>query len=135
MAAKPETTFRLSVERQLDKALTYCLKNNNTYAGGQADSWYSNRGKGDLWVEYKFIQKLPVRVPIRPYDEKAMLSALQQDWLKERHEEGRNVAVIIGCKSGGVIMRYPEWLRDWPVEEFNSKLKSRKEIADWIATQ
>lgn len=135
MAAKPETTFRLGVERHLDKSLTHCQKNSNQYASGEADSWYSNRGKGDLWVEYKFIQKLPVRVPVRPYDEKTMLTALQKDWLKNRHEEGRNVAVVIGCKDGGVIMRYPEWLRDWPVSEFIQHLKSRKELADWIANQ
>ena len=57
MSRKPETTFIASVHKHLPKDL-YRLKNNNPFAGGIADVWYSGM-KADLWVEYKFVARVP----------------------------------------------------------------------------
>lgn len=131
MAAKPETTFRLGVEKYLPPS-TYKVKMHNMYAAGLADSWYSNCGKGDLWVEYKWLAKLPVRVPIRPYN---LLEQSQVDWLDSRLKEGRNVAVIIGWKDGGVVLTDGGWNHDISVADFVERTMKRKELAEWIGSQ
>lgn len=102
---------------------------NNPYRGGTADVWYSGR-KADLWSEYKFLPRLPQRGII---DAKRIdLTALQLDWLRGRYEEGRNVCVIVGCPSGGVILRDLEWEVGITPAEFTDRLASRVEIAGWI---
>lgn len=105
------------------------MKNNNQYIGGVADVWYSG-SKSDLWVEYKFLPRVPQRGSVRPSQ---LLSALQQEWLSGRHKQGRNVAVIIGCSSGGVILHSPdEWGADLSASEYTQRLLDRKSIAAWI---
>jgi hypothetical protein len=127
--SKPETTFTASVHKHLPPGRRdpYWIKNNNLYTAGQFDIWYSGMAR-DLWVEYKFIV-LPKRgeTLIKPE-----LSELQLDWGKKRHEEGRNLVVIVGCKEGGVIFKHRDWERQLYRTEFESRLCSRKEIAEWI---
>lgn len=128
MARKPETTYISALHKRLPIELHY-EKTNNPYRGGMADCWYSG-SHGDLWIEYKYIQKLPVRVPVEPD-----VSALQADWLLNRAAEGRNVAVIVGCKEGGVIIRAPAFRDSIPIEEFKQRILSRDEIAAWIISE
>jgi hypothetical protein len=126
MSAKPETTFTSSVHKHTPKSL-YRMKNNNSYTGGIPDCWYSGK-KADLWVEYKFVPKLPAELT-------PALTALQAQWLKERFTEGRNVAVIVGSPDGGVILRNLEWNNTISRTEFLRKLKSRAELAAWICQE
>jgi hypothetical protein len=125
MASKPETTFTGSVHKHLSRDLHY-EKMCNPYRGGTADCWYS--GNSDLWVEYKF-EVLPKRdgtlVPVT-------ISELQADWLNKRYSEGRNVAVIVGCKEGGVILTDRAWNSPLNKQDFLGKLMSRQQIAKWI---
>lgn len=130
MAMTPENKFIGRVHKKLLKAV-YHMKNHNQYTGGVPDVWYSGNS-GDLWVEYKYIPKLPVNVPVRPM---ALLSPLQAAWLKERYTQGRNVAVIIGAPKGGVILRRREWELDIPVITFKSLLISETDLAEWIRGQ
>lgn len=123
MASKPESVFIASIKRHLNAAI-YALKNNNPFTGGVADLWYSGHS-GDLWVEYKWLPKKPAK-SFTP-----TLSALQIKWLRERYEEGRNVAVIVGCPEGGVILRDLEWERDC----LFTPIVSRAEIAQWITEE
>lgn len=127
MAAKPETNFSNRVRKHLPKHI-YCLKNNNPYAGGVPDLWLSGR-KGDAWIEMKYVDPLPVNVPVRP---SKLLSALQIQWLDARHDEGRQVAVIIGCKTGGVVLTNKDWHHDLTVEEFKSLILSPTALSEWI---
>lgn len=126
MAAKPETTFTSSVHKHLDMKI-YREKMANPYRGGTADMWYS--GRKDMWVEYKF-RVLPkggdIIVPIE-------VSGLQIDWLAGRYAEGRDVAVIVGCKEGGVVFTDLSWNTPLSKTNFMKGLMSRKEIAGWIA--
>ncbi len=104
------------------------MKTHNPYIGGIPDMFYSGVAS-DLWVEYKF-EVLPKRegTMIAPN-----LSALQLDWLQGRYTEGRNVAVIIGCKEGGVIFDRPiDWGQPISKEEFMNHLMNRHQIAEWI---
>lgn len=126
MSAKPETTFTKSVHNHLPPELYRC-KTNNPYIGGIPDVWYSG-ADSDLWVEYKF-EVLPKRddtiVPIT-------LSQLQTDWLNDRYREGRNVAVIVGCKEGGVVLTDLAWNSSLTKKIFLGKIMNRQQIANWI---
>lgn len=131
MSSKPENTFIASVHKHLPKDL-YCMKNHNQYNGGIADVWYS--GASDLWIEYKFIQ-----VPQRSTtvidlvgSKYPAISPLQQEWLRGRHAEGRNVGVIVGCKEGGVWFPGVSWDTTYTTEWFRENILSRKEIAGRI---
>lgn len=103
------------------------MKNHNEYNGGIADCWYSARR--DLWIEWKFVA-IPKRdaTPIVP-----ALSALQQEWLKDRLKEGRNVWVGIGSKTGGVILRDLEWEQPITARDFRARIVDRKTLAGVIA--
>ena len=130
MASKPETNFTRRITKLLPDSI-YHMKNNNMYVGGVPDLWLSGN-KADLWCEMKYIKPLPVSVPIRPAK---LLSALQMEWLNSRYDQGRHIAVIIGCEAGGVILQNKEWEKDIPIERFKSILKSPRDLADWIKEQ
>lgn len=126
MSRGPENTFIASVHRLLPKSI-YALKNHNEYNGGIADVWYDGP-KGDLWVEYKFIT-----VPKR--DDtliKIDLSKLQLQWLKDRYNNGRNVAVVVGCKDGGVWIEDCYWEESMTVTEFQRLCIHRQELVEQI---
>lgn len=137
--SKPETGFIASVHGHLPvESKLHREKMNNPYRSGTADCWYSGSGKGshDLWIEYKFIE-LPASDDTMidlVGGKKPTLSPLQQDWLKCRMHEGRNVAVVVGCKEGGVVLVKRLWERPMPTSEFRRALQSRAEIAGWIVS-
>ena len=132
MSRGPENTFIASVHRHLPAGV-YSMKNHNEFNGGIADCWYSGRA-GDLWIEYKFLV-VPARattVISLVKDKDPMLSVLQQEWLRDRYEEGRQVHVVVGCKEGGVILHNLAWMKPIAAEDFREALMSRKAIAEWI---
>lgn len=103
------------------------MKTHNPYLAGVPDCWYSGKS-GDLWIEYKFIV-LPKRdSTVIHFD----LTGLQHDWLMDRIAENRNVAVIVGCESGGVIFENGEWETPLPTSVFKNLIQSRKSLADYI---
>ena len=130
MAAKPENTFIAKVHRLLPHDL-HKEKMNNPYSSGTADVWYSGNG-GDLWVEYKYLPRTPQRADVNP---KKLLSELQSRWLSGRHHEGRNIAVIIGCPDGGVVLRDCAWEKVISATTFVSLVLSRSDLAEWIRKQ
>lgn len=129
MAVKPENQFITGVHKYLASDEPYREKMNNPYRGGTPDWWYSG-DKADLWVEYKFLPRMPQRGSVTP-----ALSELQKLWLRKRYAEGRSVAVVVGCPSGGVIMFDLEWETPMPVAEFTTRIAARKDIAGWIKRQ
>jgi hypothetical protein len=130
MAAKPETNFTTRIHKRLPLSI-YKMKNNNQYTGGIPDVWYSGKS-GDLWVEYKYLPKTPVRAVTDP---KKLLSALQLQWLNARKEEGRNVAVIIGCPDGGVLLSNGVWNEEIPASNFTALIVSVNDLAAFIEGQ
>lgn len=125
MASKPETTFYTGVHKHLPPSL-HREKMCNPYRGGTWDFWFS--GATDLWIEYKFVV-LPKRdstlIDIT-------LSELQIDWGRGRLAEGRNLAVIVGCKEGGVVLLNEQWAKPMVCGLFKERIQSRAEIARWI---
>jgi hypothetical protein len=104
------------------------MKNNNPYVGGIPDVWYSSE-MGDLWIEYKYLPSVPKRAVV-----KIDLSPLQAQWLKERYNEGRNVAVIVGCPLGGVLFKNLDWEDEIAPQKFVQKIVDRKRIASLIVS-
>lgn len=129
MSTKPESALILSIHRHLPDKL-YRMKNHNQFISGPADVWYSGC-EGDIWIEYKF-ETLPKRsdTTIQPN-----CSRLQLDWLRDRHKEGRNVAVILGCREGGVIYQNLEWETFMTKDEFVKRIQTRAQLAQWIVDQ
>lgn len=132
--SQPENTFIASVHRHLPATL-YRMKNHNQYNGGIADVWYS--GKNDLWIEYKFIA-IPKRPDTiidlinKPPKGDSVISTLQQEWMRNRHSEGRNVGVIIGSKDGGAWFSGLDWDKSYTAAEFSSWIVNRKKLAEII---
>lgn len=114
-----EHSFIRSVHRYISPEV-YRWKINARFARGIPDAWYSGPA-GDLWVEYKWLPQSPRRfVP--------KLSANQRKWLRDRYQEGRRVAVIIGCPQGAMILTDRKWEQRVEVDRW----QNRKAIADWI---
>ena len=125
--ATPENSFIAGVHRYLPDDV-YKMKNYNVYTGGIADCWYSGVTK-DLWIEYKHIV-VPARATTMIVPN---LSALQLEWLTDRKREGRNVAVVVGCKEGAVILEDAAlWETGLSAGEFRSAIISRRSAAEYI---
>lgn len=136
MSIKPENTFRNSVHKHFLSSALHHEKMSNPYRAGGADDWYSGKGKHstDLWIEWKFVV-LPVRddTPINLVaGKRPSLSHLQQDWLAERHAEGRNVCVGIGTSKGGFLIWNREWERESTAREYKRLVVPRAELAERI---
>lgn len=129
MAAKPENTFIRAIHKLLP-ASVYHMKTHNPYVAGVPDCYYSGSG-GDMWVEYKFVPKLPKTGWV-----KVNLTALQRQWLKGRRDEGRNVAVIVGSPEGAVVLTGPKLTLDKvEVDWFRARMQNREEVALWLTKQ
>ena len=117
-----ESQFTQAINRAVREHGVYCWKISDRYRAGVPDCWYSGPG-GDIWIEYKYLK----RQPRRWYT--PGLSQLQLQWLNERHEEGRRVAVVVGCPDGAQWLEPPyEGQAVWPA------FAPRKEIIKRICT-
>lgn len=125
--AKPETRFYTAVHKLLPCNLHH-EKMHNPYRGGTADVWYSGYAD-DLWVEYKWLAELPKVAPIC-LDK--LLSALQKRWLTGRHEEGRNVVVILGTPDGAWVFTGVSWMEPLSPDTIRTFGLTKREVADYI---
>lgn len=123
-----EHSFIRSVHRKLPDTI-YKWKINDNYEGGVADAYYSGTG-GDLWLEYKYIKELPARgnTVVR-----TSLSAQQKLWLNRRHNEGRNVGVVIGSPSGVVLQTSPDdWEKPLVLDDFIGIAFEKERLVSYI---
>jgi len=113
--------------RKIGKLLrhtVYTWKISDRFTAGVPDAYYSGP-MADLWIEYKHLPKPPKSTKQPP-----ALSELQKKWLRDRMEQGRNVAVIVGLGTRtGVILTGGDMFA--PIDL--SKAISCQEIADWIS--
>lgn len=132
MSSGPENTFIRSLHRLLPAGV-YRMKNHNPYNSGIADCWYSGNA-GDLWVEYKFLvlPKRAATVVDITAGNAPPLTALQQDWLRSRHAEGRGVGVIIGMPQGGLWLPGVSWEKPTSSAECSAAMLSRPALAKLI---
>lgn len=132
---KPENAYRGRVHKFLPQGLLH-EKMNNPYRSGTPDDYYSGN-KADLWVEYKYLPSVPQRAVVRPADPEKMLSVLQMNWINAHYDlwkddPARNVAVIIGCPEGGVILQDKEWMEEFTADEFRKRIRMNLSVAAWI---
>ena len=125
--SKPETRFYTAVNKLLPRSI-HREKMHNMYRGGTADVWYSGN-LDDLWVEYKWIAKLPKKAPIC-LDK--LLSPLQQRWLEGRHKEGRNIVVILGTPDGAWVLDGVSWKEPINPDSIRTAKHSKQFVADYI---
>ena len=129
MSAKPETTFIGSIHKKFGSNKPYFEKTNNPWRAGMPDVYYSGV-VGCLWVEYKFISRIPRSSAILPN-----LSMQQHRWLADRFAEGRNVAVVLGTPKGGIVYRDMEWCKPLSGDALAARLLPREDIAGWILSE
>ena len=98
MARKPENRFIKAVHDDLkvDYPFIYPEKTNNPFRGGIPDVYYDSPAR-DGWVEYKWFDKIPPVIRLSEGNDPP-LSALQQHWINRAYDNGRNIAVIVGCR-------------------------------------
>jgi hypothetical protein len=115
---------------ELRKAIagrSYYWKTHDSFTGGIPDAFMSGELR-DLWCEGKRFATLPKVVDLTKTD---ITSVLQQNWLKARHAEGRNVAMLVFTdKQGCLLLHGLEWMKPIPRAEFLARAKTRKAIAD-----
>lgn len=103
---------------------------------GTPDSYYDFNL--DLWVEWKVLStedRLPNVIP-----QGKMPTELQRLWLDRRWRAGRNAVCIIGVKlrnrAFGIVLETPEEWREPPQREwFEPRLRSAKQLAEYITTR
>lgn len=125
MATQPENRFLQKVNK---KVIGYSIKMNVQFNNGIPDCYYSGV-LGDLWVEYKWLPRLPVR---DTSEVKIALSPLQSFWLSSRCLEGRNVAVIIGSPEGCVVLTDRQWEQPLLCKEFKERAVTATSVSEWI---
>ena len=128
MSSKPESKFIARIHKRLPVSI-HREKMSNPYRFGTADVWYSG-SEGDLWIEYKYIDKIPRSSEILP-----TCSPHQLKWLTGRYNEGRNVAVVLGVPKGGVIYRDKQWELPMGHMTLTSHVIPEQAIAQWIIEQ
>lgn len=120
-----EHSFVKSIHNYLNPNV-YKWKIHDTYTGGVPDAFYSGP-VCSLFVEYKYIKKMPKRDSTIL---KHSLSKLQEAWL-ERVKLATPVALILGIGDTALII----------VDDFSANISKmhyidacipRKEVAEWI---
>lgn len=107
----------------------YALGTTGVAANGVADAWYSG-SKGDLWCEHKRFAKCPPMIHLTKAD---ITTPLQQNWLKARHAEGRNVSMIIFTDDlGHLLLMGDAWQNPISRELLQRLAKTRRELAAQI---
>lgn len=129
MAQKPENTFISGVHRQQVLKKVYHEKMSNPWRAGTADVWYSG-AEGDIWIEYKYVPKVPKSAAIVPD-----LSPRQRKWMRDRYEEGRSVAVVLGHPDGAYVYMNCTWEDPLAAADLLRGSISRSDLARWIHSQ
>lgn len=111
-----ESGFWTSLRKKLVPRC-YALKLNLRMVAGVPDCWLSG-SRDDLWLELKYDKALPRTIDLT--NTSRYLSMRQQQWLTDRHHEGRNVAVLLGSPDGHVLYPGISWTEPTDRESFLS---------------
>lgn len=122
-----ETTFWQALRKKLGNRV-YALKLNLRFVKGVPDCWLSG-SKRDIWLELKYVKPTPP--VIRP---EKLLTTLQQDWLIQRHDEGRWVGALIGSPDGHLFFPGLSWQCEISREDFVARAVKTSEAADQLVT-
>lgn len=129
--SKPENRYIARVHKKLHESV-YTEKMANPFRGGTPDVYYEG-DQNDLWVEYKYLESLPLTfTPTNP-NGKTKVTPLQAKWLRRAYGNGRNVCVILGIGTNeGIIIQIPELDETFSREDLSEGLMPNTEIAKFI---
>lgn len=127
MARKPEAVFKEGVHRHLPpKEQLYRQSMYTPYGSGTPDHYYE-APKKHLWVEYKFLDK----VPLKGTTVGALLSPQQLEWAKRAIRNNQPWACIVGVGRGREGKGFvASTLHE--VLNCSTVLLTKEEIAAWI---
>lgn len=97
---------------------------------GVPDCWYSG-SISDLWNEHKYLKSVPALLDLT---DQRRLTLHQQMWLEQRHQEGRNVAVIVGHPEGAVLFRDLDWKEPISRDVFLARSLTISEMAQELVS-
>ena len=121
-----EHGFVRSVHRQLSPDV-FVWKINDKYAGGVPDAFYAGPARC-LFVEFKYVT-LPKKETSLV---RTNLSEQQKLWLNRMLAMDKNVAVVIGSDSGGLILSSGAWNSQVTKTTFTKYALSNNKISAWI---
>ena len=110
-----EHSFIKAIHKKLAPEV-YKWKIHDTYTGGVPDAFYAGPS-GILFVEYKYIKKLPIKesTPVR-----TSLTKLQTAWLETMQKNKVPVALIIGSPNN-ICIKTSDFLNPICKIDFNNK--------------
>jgi len=116
MSTQPEGNFIRKVHKLLPSTV-YAEKMHNAYRGGTPDCYYEG-AIGSMWIEYKWLPKLPARHTL-------MLTPLQLRWLRRNAANGKYPWVVLGWKEGTktecCIFLHSDWEKEHTQEQLRDK--------------
>lgn len=124
---KPERRFRQSITKHFKGKDLYVWAINDSWHAGVPDHYYSGE-KSDMWAEYKYFPTDRDKFDLRRPAKTPKLTRIQQHWLNDQYDRGRNVCVIVGMPSGGVILNNKDWMKPVTVHA----LWTREQIANEV---
>ena len=122
-----EHSFIKSVHRYLSPDV-FKWKIHDTYTGGVPDAMYGGPA-GLLFVEYKYVKKLPAKDTTLL---RTSLSVQQVNWLDRLSSFKQRSAVVIGCEDTAVILLDGKWTANISKSYYLEHAISRKNVAEWI---
>lgn len=125
-----EHSFIKSVHRRLPPEL-FKWKIHDTYTGGVPDVMYGGPA-GILFVEYKYVPKLPVRESTLI---KTTLAPLQINWLNRMVDCGQNAALIVGIEKHALIILGKDWTANISKRYYIEHQLTIPQLCTWIERQ
>lgn len=100
-------------------------------SNGTPDRYIDGPG-GDLWVEFKYLKRIP-----KYLDPDQLLSSLQLKWLTRRGAFG-NAVVVIGIETGArsasavVLDQVSEWTTTFDKASVELRLQSINDVSNYL---
>ena len=106
----PERSYIDKVHRQIDPEWNLYKQANTGLMGANGTPDYYYEGfKSVVWIEYKYVQKLPARFDMVDPSCRFKLSPLQRRWLNRAVKNQVRVAVVLGSEEGALIIEKGRW--------------------------
>lgn len=121
-----------AVMRRIPKSVhSQSMTSASLTSNGTPDRYFDGP-KGDLWVEFKYIDAWPRSAVVGGVhaSKRGCYSPLQYSWMKRRWDHGRNVLGVIGLPDGtAVVQDNPD---DWLEGSTMFAKRPIQEVADCI---
>ncbi len=137
MALKPETKYRMAVDKHIPK--TVHKQSMGLAFNGTPDSYYEgdSRTTPVLWVEYKFTQKLRKDgvINLRDTKKKPFITGLQLNWAIRAFSHNIPIVFILGIGElkAGIIISLPFNANGrFHIDDFPEY--SNRQMAEWITS-